>query len=514
MQYSNLRIGARMALSFGGVIVLMIALAALTLSELGKVRDIALEVSQAQAERTSLAEEWRLNIVVNAQRAMAMGATSDPVVAQTFEAGIRSVTQRTSEIQTRFSALETMPQGLVLLAKLAEVRKRYIPMRDSLTKAAAGGDLAAAQKLGLSFTPLVAEYTQAASALVDFEVARNKALGAEVMATTGFMAGATLATTAACVGLAGLLGWQLTRGIVRPLAAAQRAADDIAGGNLSRSIEPAGQDEVGQLMQSLSQMQRALLLLVADIQTSADGIGVASVEVANGNLDLSTRTEQAAASLQRSASSVEQMTSAVKQSADAARQADQLARSASTVATQGGAAVVQVVQTMAEIHASSKKIADIIGVIDGIAFQTNILALNAAVEAARAGEQGRGFAVVASEVRSLAQRSASAAKEIKTLIVDSVEKVESGSRQVQQTGQTMSDIVASVQHVSGMVGEISVATAQQAQGLGEVNQAVAQLDQMTQQNAALVEQSAAAAQNLKDQAGQLALSVQRFRVTA
>jgi methyl-accepting chemotaxis protein len=252
--------------------------------------------------------------------------------------------------------------------------------------------------------------------------------------------------------------------------------------------------------------------MVGQVRSSTDNISTASTEIATGNLDLSQRTEQTASNLQQAASSMEQLTGTVKQSADSARQANQLASSAAEVAARGRAVVTQVVSTMDEINASSKKISDIIGVIDGIAFQTNILALNAAVEAARAGEQGRGFAVVASEVRSLAQRSADAAKEIKTLIGASVEKVDSGSRLVADAGQSMKDIVSSVQRVTDIIGEITAASTEQSDGIGQVNGSVVQLDKMTQQNAALVEESAAAAESLKDQAQRLATVVAAFRL--
>jgi len=303
--------------------------------------------------------------------------------------------------------------------------------------------------------------------------------------------------------------------ICTPLAEAGALADAIAKGDLTMTAkEVVGQDEASHLMNSLQNMQQALQSLVGHLRVSADSIRTASVEIATGNQDLSGRTEQTASNLQQAASSMVQLTGTVKQTADSARTANQLANSASTAAAKGGDVVGQVVATMDEINTSSKKISDIIGVIDGIAFQTNILALNAAVEAARAGEQGRGFAVVASEVRSLAQRSAEAAREIKTLIGASVERVETGSRLVQDAGTSMTEIVTSVQRVSDIIGEISAAASEQSDGIGQVNQSVVQLDQMTQQNAALVEESAAAAESLKDQAERLAEAVDRFRVTA
>ena len=300
--------------------------------------------------------------------------------------------------------------------------------------------------------------------------------------------------------------------ITGPMDYARRVALAIAGGDLTRVISVEGRDEATQLLAALQQMQTALQGLVGTVRQSSASIHTASTEVASGNADLSHRTEQTASSLQQTTSSMSELTIAVRHSADSASQASQLASSASTVARRGGEVVAQVVTTMDQINASSKRIADIIGVIDGIAFQTNILALNAAVEAARAGEQGRGFAVVASEVRSLAQRSAGAAKEIKALIDTSVERVENGSRLVQDAGSTMDEIVASVQRVSDIIGEVTASAAEQSNGIGQVNQAVSKLDQMTQQNAALVEQSAAAAESLKEQAARMSDVVGAFRV--
>jgi methyl-accepting chemotaxis protein len=321
--------------------------------------------------------------------------------------------------------------------------------------------------------------------------------------------------TMLAMGMSGALFWLMRRTLAIELggdpAHARGALRRIADGDLS--TDASATSDQG-LMGELQRTRQRLRTLVDQVRTSTDSISTASVQIASGNQDLSARTEQTASNLQQTASSMEELTGTVKQSADSARQANQLAASAAEVAQRGGSVVSQVVATMDEITASSKKIADIIGVIDGIAFQTNILALNAAVEAARAGEQGRGFAVVASEVRSLAQRSAEAAREIKGLIGASVERVETGSKLVADAGSTMHEIVASVQRVSDIIGEITAAAAEQSDGIGQVNTAVTQLDQMTQQNAALVEESAAAAESLKDQANRLAQLVAAFRLGA
>jgi len=303
-----------------------------------------------------------------------------------------------------------------------------------------------------------------------------------------------------------------SRSITSPIGYAAQVAEAIADGDLSQPIRVEGQDEAALLLQALTRMQQSLRHVVGQVHESSVSIRNASAEVATGNTDLSHRTEQAAGSLQQTASSMEELTGTVRHSADSAHQASRLATSAAEVAQRGGTVVSQVVSTMQDINTSARKIADIIGTIDGIAFQTNILALNAAVEAARAGEQGRGFAVVASEVRSLAQRSAVAAREIKTLIGASVERVDAGTRLVADAGSTMGEIVASVQRVSDIIGEISSAAREQSAGIGQVNNAVADLDGMTQQNAALVEQSAAAAESLRAQAERLSTVVGTFRL--
>ena len=302
------------------------------------------------------------------------------------------------------------------------------------------------------------------------------------------------------------------RSITRSLAQARDLAERIAGGDLSRDTQALNHDEVGQLVTAMGRMQQSLRGLVRQVQDAAGNISTASSEIATGNHDLSQRTEQTAANLEEAASSMEMLTSTVQQSAQASRQASDFASSAAEVAARGGAVVSQVVSTMDQITTSSRKIADITGVIDSIAFQTNILALNAAVEAARAGEQGRGFAVVASEVRSLAQRSAGAAKGIKELIGSSVERVEDGSRFVSQAGQTMTEIVGSVRRVSGIIHEITASAAEQSDNIGHISQSVTQLDQMTQQNAALVEQSTAASESLREQALQLTRAVSQFKL--
>ena len=309
------------------------------------------------------------------------------------------------------------------------------------------------------------------------------------------------------------LGWYVGSAMRRRVSVAQGLIEQVRDGDLTTQVSDQAKDEFSPLLVAVGEMQASLTRVVGNVRSGVESVATASGQIANGNQDLSSRTEQQASSLQQTASSLEQLTATVKQNTESARQANQLATSASEVAAKGGAVVAQVVTTMGEIQSASKKIAEIISVIDGIAFQTNILALNAAVEAARAGEQGRGFAVVASEVRSLAQRSAQAAREINSLIRDSVKKVDNGSKLVNEAGTTMAEIVAQVKRVTDLIGEITAASLEQSTGVNQVNQAVNQLDQATQQNAALVEQSAAAAASLRDQAGRLAEAVARFKLS-
>ena len=402
--------------------------------------------------------------------------------------------------------------GLVAKQKklLADVVEVIEPIATQLqdAKMDAAAALAYAQKANESLDAAQGNLT----AILTSQQAALAGIRGEIATASMIASVARLALVGITLAIFLPLMWITLRSICIPLDQAVAVATRIASGDLGGRVEAEGRDEPARLMQALAGMQESLRGLVGQVRESSESIEVASTEVATGNVDLSQRTELAAGNLQRTASSMEQLTSTVRQSADSARTANQLASSAAEVAARGGNVVSQVVSTMDEIDASSKKIADIIGVIDGIAFQTNILALNAAVEAARAGEQGRGFAVVAGEVRNLAQRSAEAAREIKALIGASVDRVESGSRLVQDAGATMTEIVASVQRVTDIIGEISAAATEQSQGIGAINGAVTELDQMTQQNAALVEESAAAAESLKEQAKRLAAVVSKFRL--
>jgi methyl-accepting chemotaxis protein len=370
----------------------------------------------------------------------------------------------------------------------------------------------ATQLLLSTVAPLQQAATDAADEMVDVLTKNGHKAQAAAKAEYDTALFMLLGLGAAAIGLLCLLGWLLVRSITRPLNQAVDVSRAVAAGDLSLQFEVAGQNETSQLLKALQGMQTSLASVVGNVRRSADGVASASAEISQGNNDLSARTEQQASALEQTAASMEELSSTVKLNADNARQANELAQNASSVAVRGGDVVGQVVETMKGINDSSKKIADIIGVIDGIAFQTNILALNAAVEAARAGEQGRGFAVVASEVRSLAGRSADAAKEIKSLISDSVERVAQGTELVDQAGATMQEVVSSIRRVTDIMGEISSASSEQSLGVSQVGEAVTQMDQATQQNAALVEESAAAADSLKLQAQQLVDVVAVFKL--
>ncbi|MBX3608794.1 MAG: HAMP domain-containing protein [Hydrogenophaga sp.] len=366
--------------------------------------------------------------------------------------------------------------------------------------------------LGDRLRPAQLTYMEALNEFKAFQISLiNTAAvhGSETYESAKLLMGALMV---AMLALGGLTAWFITRSITRPIGEAVQLADKVANGDLTARIDASARDETGQLLRSLKAMNDNLVRIVQGVRTGSDSIATGSSQIAIGNADLSQRTEEQASALEQTAASMEQLGSTVQQNADNARTANQLAQSASEVAGRGGDVVGQVVTTMQDIQHSSQKIADIIGVIDGIAFQTNILALNAAVEAARAGEQGRGFAVVAGEVRNLAQRSAEAAKEIKSLIGTSVDRVQAGSDLVAQAGSTMNDIVSSIRRVTDIMGEISSASAEQSASVSQVGDAVTQMDQVTQQNAALVEESAAAADSLKKQAEALVQSVAVFRL--
>jgi methyl-accepting chemotaxis protein len=439
----------------------------------------------------------------------------DPAkVAGALEA-VKATRAKIGKILEALAPTITSDEGRKLLAEVTRSREAYIPQQIKFTELLQAGNKVEAKALLVDLLrPTQLAYIDALDRLKDLQI---ELINRAVADGEAQYASAKLLMIGLLVGMAGLgtlCGWFIARSIVGPIREAVAVAEKVAAGDLGSRIDTSARDETGQLLTALKSMNESLTRIVGTVRASSDSIATGSSQIATGNQDLSQRTEEQASNLQQTAASMEELSGTVKTSADTARQANQLATAASSAAVKGGQVVGQVVATMQDIADSSKKIADIIGVIDGIAFQTNILALNAAVEAARAGEQGRGFAVVASEVRSLAQRSADAAKEIKTLIGASVDKVEAGTRQVDEAGKSMGDIVTQVKRVSDLIGEISSAATEQTMGISQVGDAVTQLDQVTQQNAALVEESAAAAESLKHQAAKLVEAVSVFKLAA
>ncbi|BAL97274.1 methyl-accepting chemotaxis protein [Rubrivivax gelatinosus] len=510
---SNLRIGTRLGLSFAAVLGLMTITTAVGIYELRRIDALSAERDAAIA-RSDQFHEWQSNVKLNLARAVAVAASGFQAGAvAVIEPQMKATTEDISKLQKTLEAAADEGEKTAF-ADVATKRKVYIDLRKKAAEVFKEGSIAEGDKLVAGpMTEAATAYLGAIAAMKKHadDAAAERAAQVDGAISEGVAVCASLLLAALAAGAA--LAWTMTRSVTQPLAESIEAAQRIAAHDLTQTVPDTGRgDEIGALLRALRDMQSSLTTMVEQIRSGTGSVAGASSEIAAASTDLSHRTEQTSGSLQQTASTMEEITATVAQTADSARQANQLASSASSVAQRGGQVVSQVVQTMEQINASSKKIADIIGTVDGIAFQTNILALNAAVEAARAGEQGRGFAVVAGEVRSLAQRSAEAAREIKTLIGGSVEKVESGARLVADAGSTMNEIVAGVQRVADIIGEVMAAATEQSQGIGQVNTAIAGLDQMTQQNAALVEESTAAAESLREQADRLAALVATFRV--
>ena len=515
LKLNHFRIGTRLTLAFGAVITLMAVIAAVLVYRLEQLDQGNAYLLQLQ-QRAAVAEEWRGQVQLNASRALVLAKSGGaPMVEEFLLPQMKQTSERITELQKLLASWIDSDQGKAKLDEIAQQREAYVASRKDVLVKLKNSDVAGAQALiSSSMLPKSNSYVASINALVKYQEERVKN-GAEKMHDATVQSEVlTVVLILLCATMAAGFGWSITRSVTQPLRRTVEATGRIAAGDLSGHIVAEGRDEMAEMQLSLQRMQTSLRNLVGDVISGSDSIGTASAQIATGNQDLSGRTEETASNLQQAASSLEQLTGTVGQTAESARTAHGLAADASQAAQRGGAVVSQVVNTMQEIDAGSRRIAEIIGTIDGIAFQTNILALNAAVEAARAGEQGRGFAVVASEVRSLAQRSAAAAREIKSLIGASVEQVATGSRLVGDAGAAMQDIVGGVRRVSDVIGEISAATQEQSSGLRQVNEAVAGLDRMTQQNAALVEESAAAAESLNDQARRLNSVVATFKLQA
>ena len=507
----DLKIGTRLGLAFGVVLLILVLSVGVGVWRLQELAQTTHDLGTTDSEKLKLAVEWRQTIDVNWVRTKAVLLDPDVSRMPMWQAEMNKTSELTLAVRKRLVELIQSDEGKALIANIDAAREAYrTPRNDLVKRKAAGEDVQVV--LEKELRPLAEAYLEAIRQLEKRQQAiYDKTLhDAEASAATGrliLMVGGVVAVL-----LGAGFAWGLSRSIVVPVTQASASAQQIAEGDLTQEIHSEGQDEAAQLQQALKHMQGNLTRIVTQVRQGSESVATASAEIASGNHDLSARTESQASALEETAASMEELSSTVKQNADNARQANQLAQSASTVAVQGGEVVAQVVDTMKGINDSSKKIADIINVIDGIAFQTNILALNAAVEAARAGEQGRGFAVVAGEVRNLAGRSADAAKEIKALITDSVQRVEHGSALVDQAGSTMNEVVTSIRRVTDIMGEISAASTEQSQGVSQVGEAVTQMDQATQQNAALVEEMAAAASSLKSQANELVQTVATFKL--
>ncbi len=509
----KMTIATRLAVAFTAMVLMLIALGATSLMRSAEQRS---ELSDGIDTRVPITKA--LGVLANSVNTQAIQYrnlvifSSEPVTKSAHEQ-ITSARATTADQYKLLDTLISSPKGEELLASMLKARADFYMRGDEFLALVQKGQKDEAIKLlEEKLRPIQLDYQKTLRDQVEFQAQLTDEAGKEAEEAAAALQRDVMIAGALAVALAIFLAITIIRSITRPLAQAVQAADRVAAGDLSGTIVVQSRDETGHLLSALQRMQQSLVATVATVRGNAESVASASAQIASGNNDLSARTEQQASALEETAASMEELGSTVRQNADNARQANQLALSASTVAVQGGDVVAEVVETMKGINASSSKIADIISVIDGIAFQTNILALNAAVEAARAGEQGRGFAVVASEVRSLAGRSAEAAKEIKSLITASVERVEQGTLLVDKAGATMTEVVAAIRRVTDIMGEISAASSEQSAGVGQVGEAVTQMDQATQQNAALVEEMAAAASSLNSQAGELVNAVAVFRL--
>ncbi len=509
----NVSIGVRLGLGFAVILLFSMVITGISVWRLHDVAGATRTMMEEPLAKERYISDWYTRIDSAVRRTIAIARSSDTSLSAYFAEESKVSSASSAVLQKKIAALLKDPKEQAMFAGLLELREVYVGSRDQVYKLKGESQSEAANEVfEKTFVPAAAKYQKMVYGLLEHQRATIDATARQIddIASTSRNLLLLLSTLALAFGV--VCAWLLTMGIVRPLRTAVDIARKVADGDLTAQIDASAKDETGQLLLALKDMNTSLLNIVGEVRSGTDSIATSSTQIAAGNQDLSSRTEEQAGSLEETASSMEELTSTVKQNADNARQANQLAASAAQVAVKGGAVVAQVVGTMQSINTSSNKIVDIIAVIDGIAFQTNILALNAAVEAARAGEQGRGFAVVASEVRNLAQRSASAAKEIKTLIGASVEQVNAGSMLVAQAGSTMNDIVDSVQRVSDIITEITAASSEQSVGIDEINRAIGQMDAVTQQNAALVEESAAAAESMQHQAHNLAQVVSVFKL--
>ncbi|MRW89086.1 HAMP domain-containing protein [Duganella sp. FT80W] len=511
----NLKIGTRLGVGFSLILLLLVAMTSIGILRLSSASSKTDEMINVKIRDERLIAEWGKIIEVNAARTTGAFMVREAADQKKLEALMAESSGRATQIQDQIGASLDEEELKPLFKQVLETRKAYTDFRKSVFAAKNAGDLEKAATIYEGdMTQSRIRYLGALKAFADKQGALLDASAVEIQHQ--YQSGRTLLIMLglAAIAFGVIAAWWITRTITQPINEAVKVAETVSSGDLTSDIQVHSSDETGQLMHALKTMNTNLVNIVGQVRTGTELIATASTQIAAGNQDLSSRTEEQASSLEETASSMEELTSTVRFNAENARQANELAISASEIASRGGSVVGEVVNTMGSITDSSRKIVDIIAVIDGIAFQTNILALNAAVEAARAGEQGRGFAVVASEVRVLAQRSAAAAKDIKGLIDDSVQKVQIGSELVDRAGQTMDEIVQSISRVTQIMTQISNASEEQSIGIAQVNDAITQMDQVTQQNAALVEEAAAAAESMQEQSAKLADVVSVFKLDA
>ena len=513
--FKNLHIGVRLTVALAAIGALLLAIAIISIIMLGRLNhgtSNIVENNMPQLEHSNDLINKVNNIAISLRNMMLTDNETDRANQ------LKIIETNRADALKDIAALERLsllPQDAEQLTRIAAANVRYTQGQLDLIKLILQGTPEESRTyLSDKLRPALGQLKDLVAEKIKSQNANAAQAGVDAGQTYTNARNLMLVLTGAAIVLAALLGYIITASITKPVARALLVANTVAAGDLTSDIVVESRDEMGQLLEALKRMNDGLADTVSTVRSGTDNIAMSASEVAAGSMDLSARTEQQASSLEETASSMEELTSTVRQNAENAKQANQLAQAASEVAEKGGAIVGQVVDTMGTINDSSRKIYDIISVIDGIAFQTNILALNAAVEAARAGEQGRGFAVVASEVRNLAQRSAGAAKEIKELIGNSVDQVDIGSKLVKEAGATMDDVVASVRRVTDIMGEITSASSEQSIGIDQVNTAITQMDQVTQQNAALVEEAAAAAASMQDQAERLAEVASSFRLEA
>jgi methyl-accepting chemotaxis protein len=511
-----MKVGTRLGLGFGLVLVLLLAIAALGVYNMSAIHDKLDRVVNQNAVKTELVGRMSEAVHIVARVSRSVVLLDNDAAINNEMTKVAAARTAYNDARDQLAAMPATAQGIAIRDRIATLQNQSRTFNDQVFAAARAHDDATATGILMKQAgPVTQQWQDAMAEYAALQRATNQADAAAATIAYGRARNTMLLLSALAIAIGVVASLLIARNLLRQLGGEPDYAADIAGriaaGDLTVAVDTRHDDDRS-MLHAMKMMRDALAAIVTEVRTGTQTIAAASTQIAIGNQDLSARTEEQASALEETASSMEELTSAVRQNTDNARQANVLANTASTVARQGGSVVAQVVDTMGAINASSRKIVDIIGVIDGIAFQTNILALNAAVEAARAGEQGRGFAVVATEVRNLAQRSASAAREIKELIGSSVEKVEVGSKLVEQAGQTMEDVVNSVQRVNDIMAEISNAGHEQSAGIEQINQAVTEMDTVTQQNAALVEEAAAAAEALQEQAANLERIVSVFRV--